>query len=109
MAPRPRRARFELDPGHLVRTEDQARAAGLLVLGTWHSHPDGPAEPSSADDAATWPGALLLVVALHSSPSPDSISRPESELRAWRRHDPAEGGGNWVEQAIRLALPSGRA
>ena len=43
--------RFEIDPTALIRAEKQARQGGPKILGYFHSHPNGRAEPS-ADDAA---------------------------------------------------------
>jgi proteasome lid subunit RPN8/RPN11 len=52
-----RRLGFELSAGALLSLE---RAAGTLV-GFYHSHPDGPPEPS-ARDAQTARGELLTVI-----------------------------------------------
>ena len=43
------RDRFELEPLELLQAEDEARRAGLVVAGVYHSHPDGGPEPSAAD------------------------------------------------------------
>jgi len=67
--------RFELDPGAIVAAEDAARAAGLELLGTWHSHPDAEAVPS-ATDREGFHGWLHVIVAARAG-------RP-AELRAWR-------------------------
>lgn len=45
------RRRFEIDPQALVDAHRAARAGGPLVIGYYHSHPTGPAEPSAADRA----------------------------------------------------------
>ena len=68
-------SRFELDPGHLVATEDAARAEGLEIVGVWHSHPESPAEPSEDDRRGAWGGWLHLIV---------SLAGGEVDLRAWR-------------------------
>lgn len=41
--------RFELDPADRKRIEDQARCAGLQVVGVYHSHPDHDAYWSETD------------------------------------------------------------
>jgi predicted GIY-YIG superfamily endonuclease/proteasome lid subunit RPN8/RPN11 len=50
VASNPRR-RFEIDPQALVDAHRAARAGGAPVLGYYHSHPVGRAEPSATDRA----------------------------------------------------------
>jgi proteasome lid subunit RPN8/RPN11 len=45
------RRRFEIDPQALVDAHRAARTGGPQVLGYYHSHPAGPAEPSATDRA----------------------------------------------------------
>lgn len=68
--------RFEVDPGHLVLAEDEARAEGLDVVGVWHSHPDRPATPSQADRDAAWGGWSYVIASV----GPAGVR----ELRSWR-------------------------
>ncbi|HEY6815101.1 MAG TPA: M67 family metallopeptidase [Croceibacterium sp.] len=49
-APDPRR-HFEIDPQALIDAYRAARAGGPQVIGFFHSHPAGPAEPSPTDRA----------------------------------------------------------
>jgi proteasome lid subunit RPN8/RPN11 len=59
----PDRARtFELDPAVLLQAHRSARVGGPVVLGHYHSHPTGRAEPSAADAAAAEPGLLWLIL-----------------------------------------------
>jgi proteasome lid subunit RPN8/RPN11 len=62
---RPQRDRFEIDPRLWV---DLARALGKgphQVVGLYHSHPDGPAQPSAVDLQAAWGEELVwLIVAV---------------------------------------------
>lgn len=44
--------RFEIDPAALIAAHRAARGGGPALLGYWHSHPNGLAEPSAADRAA---------------------------------------------------------
>lgn len=54
---------FEIDPATLLRTHREARGAGQAVLGHYHSHPHGRAEPSSRDAArAVDDGQLWLII-----------------------------------------------
>ena len=60
--PQPER-HFELDPAVLVAAWRAERAGGHAVLGHYHSHPVGEAEPSVADAAAaSADGRLWLIV-----------------------------------------------
>lgn len=45
------RTHFEIDPQALVDAHRTARGGGPQVLGYYHSHPSGPAEPSATDRA----------------------------------------------------------
>lgn len=77
----PARDRFELDPRDLLRAEEVAAAAGLAVLGVWHSHPTAPAVPSARDCAGAWPGWSHVIVSL--------ANERVAELRAWVVEDDA--------------------
>jgi proteasome lid subunit RPN8/RPN11 len=67
--------RFEIDPAALLAAHRAARAGGPAVLGCYHSHPSGRAEPSPCDAAAAEPnGWLWLIVAA-------------GEVRGWRAGD----------------------
>ena len=55
---------FEIDPQALIDAHRAARAGGPQVLGYYHSHPRGPAEPSATDRAdAAHDGAIWAIVA----------------------------------------------
>ena len=57
------RRRFEIDPQALVDAHRAARAGGPQVVGYFHSHPDGPAEPSATDRAhATGDGRVWAII-----------------------------------------------
>jgi len=61
VAPDPSRW-FELDPRALIGALRAERSGGPCVLGHYHSHPSGNAEPSSRDVAAAEPGRLWLIL-----------------------------------------------
>ncbi|MEE4339467.1 MAG: M67 family metallopeptidase [Erythrobacter sp.] len=42
---------FEIDPQALIDAHRAARSGGPQIVGYFHSHPEGPAEPSSTDRA----------------------------------------------------------
>jgi proteasome lid subunit RPN8/RPN11 len=55
---------FEIDPKALIDAHRAARAGGLVVIGYYHSHPHGPAEPSATDRAsATGDGKVWAIIA----------------------------------------------
>ena len=57
-----RRHRFALDPREQLHAQRWARARGLQVLGTAHSHPEGEPEPSRRDLGwATTPSLMLIL------------------------------------------------
>ncbi|HEY0410975.1 MAG TPA: M67 family metallopeptidase [Candidatus Dormibacteraeota bacterium] len=85
------RDRFELDPLAILRAERAARAAGLDVLGFWHSHPDHPAVPSRLDTERAWAEYLYVIV----SSSADGTG----DVRAWRLL-PGAGGFAEVDMAV---------
>ena len=72
--------RYFLDPEDHIVIRRRARAAGLAVVGFYHSHPHSAARPSETDRAeATYPNHLYLIVG-------------EGEVRLFRLTD-----GNFVE------------
>jgi proteasome lid subunit RPN8/RPN11 len=58
------RSHFEIDPQALIDAHRAARAGGPQVLGYYHSHPSGPAEPSRIDQAmAAGDGSVWAIAA----------------------------------------------
>lgn len=57
------RSEFAIDPGAVVAAYLAAEGEGATVVGTWHSHPAGRAEPSAADAGGLWPEHVALIVA----------------------------------------------
>jgi len=58
------RRHFEVDPGTQIRLRRALReAAGSeSLLGHWHSHPDGRAEPSAIDAASAYEPHLVWLI-----------------------------------------------
>ena len=55
---------FEIDPQALIDAYRSARSGGPEVLGYWHSHPEGPPDPSATDRAhATGDGRVWAIIA----------------------------------------------
>lgn len=53
---------FEVDPQALFAALRAERAGGPRLLGHYHSHPSGSADPSPRDRAAAEPGRLWLIL-----------------------------------------------
>lgn len=63
IAPDPERG-FEIDPAALLGAQRAARAGGPALIGWYHAHPNGLAEPSATDAArAREEGRWWLIVA----------------------------------------------
>jgi len=74
-----RHNRFVMNPETVLAAHQEARAAGLSVVGYYHSHPDHPAEPSEFDREHAWPGLSYLIV---------SVRRGQVDrARSWRLRD----------------------
>ncbi|MFW6078488.1 MAG: molybdopterin-synthase adenylyltransferase MoeB [Gemmatimonadota bacterium] len=86
-----RRAGYRIPAGSVRRLERRAERHGWAVVGFYHSHPDGPAEPSRLDRNAAWPWHTHLIVSL-------AAGRP-GPVRAWRL---ARDRGRFDEERIAL-------
>jgi proteasome lid subunit RPN8/RPN11 len=74
VAPEPR-WEYRADPRDQLRAFLAVEEAGLEVVGFYHSHPQGPAQPSPVDAArASYPGASYVLVWL----------APEAGWGSWR-------------------------
>lgn len=59
------RTRYELDPERQLAVIEGIETDGGDVIGFYHSHPEGPPEPSATDRTqASWPEAYYLIVSL---------------------------------------------
>ena len=54
--------RYLIAPDDLRRLEAEVRAAGLEIVGYYHSHPDHPAAPSAFDADHAWPWYSYVIV-----------------------------------------------
>ena len=69
---RPRPDRYLIDPADHCAALRAARAAGLEVVGAYHSHPDGTLLPSATDcREASYPDFVYAIV----TPAPDQERR----------------------------------
>ena len=55
--------RFEIDPQDHFAAHHAARARGHALIGCYHSHPHGPAQPSATDRAGAGEEAFLWLIA----------------------------------------------
>lgn len=55
--------RFEIDPAAHLAVRKAARARGQAVIGCYHSHPDGRAQPSATDLAGAGENEFLWLIA----------------------------------------------
>ena len=80
--------RYLIAPEQVLAADREARAAGLEVIGFFHSHPDHPARPSAFDLEHAWPYYSYLIVSVAGGRA--------GECRSWRladdrsRFDPEE-------------------
>ncbi len=54
---------FEIDPADHIAAQKAARANGTAIIGCYHSHPGGRAEPSGADLAGAGEEKFLWLIA----------------------------------------------
>jgi proteasome lid subunit RPN8/RPN11 len=69
------RRRFRIDDQDYLAAERQAAAAGLTLLGFYHSHPDHPAVPSQYDLDHAWPTFVYPILSVRGGQA--------DGLRAW--------------------------
>lgn len=58
------RDRYEIDPRDHIRIQREADAAGLDIVGYYHSHPDHPAQASRFDTERAWSGYVYVIVSV---------------------------------------------
>jgi proteasome lid subunit RPN8/RPN11 len=69
------RNRYLVSPEAYLKAEREADAAGLLVVGFYHSHPDAEARPSEFDREHAFPGCSYAILAVPAGSA--------GELRSW--------------------------
>jgi len=96
-----RHNRYVITPETVLAAQREARAAGLDIVGYYHSHPDHPARPSEFDREHAWPGLSYLIVA---------VERGQVvEAKSWRLTDDRESfDEERIDPADGAAAPSPR-
>jgi proteasome lid subunit RPN8/RPN11 len=84
-----RHNRFLIHPETVLAAHKEARAAGLDVVGYYHSHPDHPARPSEFDREHAWPGLSYVIISV--------ADGKVAEARSWRLSD---GRDRFEEEAV---------
>ncbi|HOU42006.1 MAG TPA: M67 family metallopeptidase [Promineifilum sp.] len=83
---------YEMEPVQQVRAMLALEAEGLELLAIYHSHPDGPAQPSATDIAAAYyPDAVQLILSL--------ADRQRPSLRAFTIIAGVVAEVGWQEEA----------
>ncbi|MEQ1888781.1 MAG: M67 family metallopeptidase [Alphaproteobacteria bacterium] len=62
VADQDRNDRFEIDPALLLRIQKAARLGLPRMIGVYHSHPNGGAEPSQTDMATAWQTGMIWLI-----------------------------------------------
>lgn len=83
--------RFLIPPEEVLAAERAAAAAGLEVIGFFHSHPDHPARPSNFDREHAWPWYAYLIVSVENGRATD-----------WRVWELTEDRSAFVERALEI-------
>lgn len=77
---------FTISPKDQLACIREARAAGLSLLGNWHSHPETPARPSAEDlRLANDPSALYAILSLEDPAWPSIIAYTQDASRTVKR------------------------
>ncbi len=56
--------RYQISPQDYMQADRAAAAAGLEIVGFYHSHPNHPARPSQFDLENAWPALVYVIVAV---------------------------------------------
>ncbi|ABL64586.1 Mov34/MPN/PAD-1 family protein [Chlorobium phaeobacteroides] len=81
---------FEIGRGEFHDIEQEARALGYEIVGSYHSHINSPAVPSCNDIDFSSPGHSMLIISL--------IDGVPKEVTAWLRRD----SGGFHQEPIRI-------
>lgn len=88
-----KRERFRIDEQEWIRAEMEAMAAGVDIIGIFHSHPDHPPVASPRDlNWASWPGYSYLITEIRQGEA--------KEGRSWQLLPDRSG---FVEEEIKVA------
>jgi proteasome lid subunit RPN8/RPN11 len=66
------RDRYEIDPRDHIRIQRETDAAGLDIVGYYHSHPDHPAQASRFDTERAWAGYVYVIISVENGKPVDA-------------------------------------
>lgn len=89
---------YEIDPQAVLNAVCAPRTDGNRLIGFYHSHPDGPAVPSTMDQRLAWPDCFYVILALQPGADPG--------ISAWRM---LEGEVDMSPQRCLVLSGSGQA
>lgn len=75
----PRTQRYTINPRQMLDIQKAARDRGATIVGVYHSHPNGTAEPSERDRQWAWSEYVYPIVAVRDGRAID--------VRAWQLDD----------------------
>jgi proteasome lid subunit RPN8/RPN11 len=81
--------RFLVSPQDILASMRRARAAGMDLVGVYHTHPEHPAVPSDFDRDAAWPDWSYVILSVRAG--------KVAELRSWVVPD---HGGPFEEEGV---------
>ncbi|NOZ64944.1 MAG: M67 family metallopeptidase [Alphaproteobacteria bacterium] len=65
---------FEIDPALIIHHQRKARAGSDSIIGHYHSHPDGAAQPSVRDQAQNYDSDLIWLIVRVTADSPQDMN-----------------------------------
>lgn len=94
--------RYHIAPIELIRIQREGRAAGLDIVGFYHSHPDHPAQWSPTDFAeAHWLGCSYVITAVEQGRA--------AATNSFHLEGTSEDDKRFVQEPIEVAARSGTA
>ncbi len=65
---------FEIDPALIIQHQKKGRAGDDGIIGHYHSHPDGEAQPSVRDQAQNYDGDLIWLIVCVTADGPQNMN-----------------------------------
>jgi proteasome lid subunit RPN8/RPN11 len=87
-----KRRQYAIAPEVMLKTQKEARARLLSIIGIFHSHPDHPPIPSECDRLYAWQGYSYIIVTVQNGKA--------GELRSWSLDDDHQFQAEAIENII---------
>jgi desampylase len=65
---------FEIDPALVIHHQRKGRASSDRIIGHYHSHPDGQAQPSARDQAQNYDSDLIWLIVSVTAEGPKDMN-----------------------------------